>query len=619
MTKTFILKFTACFMAMLLTISCFSAGLASACPDVEIYAYEDFNYEILTDYDDDYNPIQYISITGYVGNSAKVEIPPVINSIPVTNISYRAFAEKESITSVCVPDSVTSIDADAFYNCQKLTEINLPSTLTFIGQDILKDTPYADKNIKDGLLYCENYLLSSDINALPENVTVKEGTTLISAGTFYGSKINSVNLPESLRIINDNAFSNCSNLNSLTVPQGVENIDYGVFSKCSSLDEVSLPSTLKIIGRSCFSDCVSLTSLDIPESVEEIPDGLITGCKNITSFEIKDTVYFIGSAFTNSGVESIHIPASVVYINSLAFGGCSSLDEITVDENNEVFYAENNALFKKSSINGSISLIRISCDDSSESFVIPDDVSEVSFDAFSGNFSLKNLTLGKNTTVVYDASAPNLENIFVHPENEMFSSVDGVLLSKDSTELIYYPTGKTDKKYTVPSEVTTIRSGCFIDNPYLTELTIPDTVKTLNHTVVESCENLTTINMGPCEATYFWPILFCDSLTTINFSGTVSQWEAMDIDVYNEENKAGLYVYCTDGMITLEESEYDDNLGDVNKDSKLNIRDATAIQKHLAKIATLSDEILELADYNEDGKVNVRDATTIQKKIAGLI
>ena len=39
----------------------------------------------------------------------------------------------------------------------------------------------------------------------------------------------------------------------------------------------------------------------------------------------------------------------------------------------------------------------------------------------------------------------------------------------------------------------------------------------------------------------------------------------------------------------------------------------------LAKIATLSDEVLPVADYNADGKVNVKDATAIQKKIAGLI
>lgn len=60
-------------------------------------------------------------------------------------------------------------------------------------------------------------------------------------------------------------------------------------------------------------------------------------------------------------------------------------------------------------------------------------------------------------------------------------------------------------------------------------------------------------------------------------------------------------------------------LGDVNRDGKLNIRDATIIQKHLAKMVTLDEGALALADFYLNGKVNIKDATTIQKKIAGLI
>lgn len=60
-------------------------------------------------------------------------------------------------------------------------------------------------------------------------------------------------------------------------------------------------------------------------------------------------------------------------------------------------------------------------------------------------------------------------------------------------------------------------------------------------------------------------------------------------------------------------------LGDVNRDGKLNIRDATLIQKYLAKLSDLDSEQLQLADYNTDSKVNIKDATQIQKKLANLI
>lgn len=58
--------------------------------------------------------------------------------------------------------------------------------------------------------------------------------------------------------------------------------------------------------------------------------------------------------------------------------------------------------------------------------------------------------------------------------------------------------------------------------------------------------------------------------------------------------------------------------GDVNEDSKVNVRDATAIQKHLANIITLSSVGVALADANGDGKLNIKDATEVQKFIAGL-
>ncbi|MBQ8796455.1 MAG: Ig-like domain-containing protein [Clostridia bacterium] len=65
----------------------------------------------------------------------------------------------------------------------------------------------------------------------------------------------------------------------------------------------------------------------------------------------------------------------------------------------------------------------------------------------------------------------------------------------------------------------------------------------------------------------------------------------------------------------------DDNtlLGDANMDGKLNIRDATAIQKHLAKVRILEDSVLRICDFNSDGKVNVKDATSIQKYLAGIL
>lgn len=60
------------------------------------------------------------------------------------------------------------------------------------------------------------------------------------------------------------------------------------------------------------------------------------------------------------------------------------------------------------------------------------------------------------------------------------------------------------------------------------------------------------------------------------------------------------------------------DMGDVNLDGKLNIRDATAIQKHIAKIDLFDETAESLADFDANGTVNVKDATAIQKTLAKL-
>jgi len=56
-------------------------------------------------------------------------------------------------------------------------------------------------------------------------------------------------------------------------------------------------------------------------------------------------------------------------------------------------------------------------------------------------------------------------------------------------------------------------------------------------------------------------------------------------------------------------------VGDANSDGELNIKDATAVQKYLAKFGKV-DKLV--ADFNGDLEINVKDATDIQKRIAGL-
>lgn len=59
-------------------------------------------------------------------------------------------------------------------------------------------------------------------------------------------------------------------------------------------------------------------------------------------------------------------------------------------------------------------------------------------------------------------------------------------------------------------------------------------------------------------------------------------------------------------------------MGDANSDDALNIKDATTVQKYVAKLIELKAYPKFMADVNFDGDVTVQDATLIQKELAGL-
>ncbi len=59
-------------------------------------------------------------------------------------------------------------------------------------------------------------------------------------------------------------------------------------------------------------------------------------------------------------------------------------------------------------------------------------------------------------------------------------------------------------------------------------------------------------------------------------------------------------------------------LGDADGNGTVNVKDATAIQKHVAELITLTEDGIIAADSDGNGTVNVKDATAIQKHIAGM-
>ena len=122
-------------------------------------------------------------------------------------------------------------------------------------------------------------------------------------------------------------FSNPSDyLTSIEVPEGVTEIGENAFKECDMLSDVSLPSTLTTISSSAFFACMSLEEIDIPENVTSIGYAAFFNCP-LTEVDFPAALSEIGStAFTATALTSIDLSGTAVTVLSTqAFSGCTSL------------------------------------------------------------------------------------------------------------------------------------------------------------------------------------------------------------------------------------------------------------------------------------------------------
>lgn len=155
----------------------------------------------------------------------------------------------------------------------------------------------ADFVIRGGVL--EKY------NGASTHVEIPNTVTHIGQAFKSCSGLVSVKIPDSVKVIGDEAFCGCISLTSVTLSNSVTRIGYGAFSRCSSLSSITIPDSVTEIGMvhsfdiGAFSGCTSLTSITIPNNVKAIGMRAFEGCTNLASITIPDSVTIIGSEAFN--------------------------------------------------------------------------------------------------------------------------------------------------------------------------------------------------------------------------------------------------------------------------------------------------------------------------------
>lgn len=142
----------------------------------------------------------------------------------------------------------------------------------------------------------------------------------IKSFAFSNSTMESINIHEGIRVIEDRAFALCKNLKYVTLPKSL--VYLSGFNCCTSLEEITIPQGVQIIGEEAFCG-TKLKKVYIPSSVEEIRKKAFFICYDLEEVTIPQGVRIIGEeAFCRTKLKKVHIPPSVEEIGKKAFSSC---------------------------------------------------------------------------------------------------------------------------------------------------------------------------------------------------------------------------------------------------------------------------------------------------------
>ena len=233
-----------------------------------------------------------------------------------------------------------------------------------------------------------------------ESISIPDSIKILGTGAFAAcKKICAIVLPEKLSDIGNCAFAGCESLQTINIPQDVEIIGFGAFSKCKNLKSIIIPQQLSRIEQGVFSDCNSLSSITIPDNIVEIGHSAFDGCRSLTSLVIPDSITKIeNNAFSRcKELKSILIPRSVKEIGVAVFSGCDKLTSITVDEENEIYDSRNNC---NAIIETKTNCLIAGC----SSTLIPNNVSSIGQCAFFSCEGLASMVIPESVKKIEDAA-----------------------------------------------------------------------------------------------------------------------------------------------------------------------------------------------------------------------
>ena len=426
----------------------------------------------------------------------------------ITTITNYAISNSPHLESINL-NGVTTMLKSSIYNAGKLAIITLP-----------KDVKPYDKYTKTGMVEgCFEACPSvTEFKVHPDNkaFVAKDGVLFSQDEKilyFYPANKpgTTYNIPSKVETIAGHAFQSARNITSMHIPANVKNINPEAFRDVEKLTNLTFDesSTLQYIGYYAFRWCYRLKEVTLPKSLPEL-DEIFYMCTNLEKINIPagsklmniwakafstntklkefnflgdcDLVKIEKNVFAGlRELQSFNIPKSVQVIESNAFIGCASMKTVTFHPDAEI--AEIGA--------GAFADCGIT------SINIPAKVVKIEREAFLKCEALHTINITKTTTSISPEAfkyCSNLTAINVDKDNDVYSSIDGYLLSKSKKTLMIFPPGKANDNFTLlPPSITTIGDYAFYDCKKLENVTIPNKVDSIGIRAFGLCENLNTI------------------------------------------------------------------------------------------------------------------------------
>ena len=259
------------------------------------------------------------------------------------------------------------------------------------------------------------------------------------------------------------------------MPEGVSIIGDYAFSGCSAFKSIDLHEGIIGLGSHAFDGCTSFSEVKIPSTLTTVSEyGVFWNCTNLTKVVFAEgTVKVPDSIFRcDPAVNEVFLPDTVTEIGDSAFEGCRSL----------------------------------------ESIYLPEGVSIIGDYAFSGCSAFKSIDLHEGIiglgSHAFDGCT-SFSEVKI-PSTLTTVSEYGVFWNCTNLTKVVFAEGTVK----VPDSI-------FRCAPAITEVVIPDTVRTIGNNAFEKCVNLKTIDLNKVETLGTYSFSECTELSTITLPETL--------------------------------------------------------------------------------------------------